>query len=118
MVTEEQNAAQLSQDKQIAKTMWVLLLTLIGNLLRTNAVWTVPPLSFLSLISDSHSMRAASVERLRIEWESLEVLEKTALVDSEAASFLQSLLIPRMHFVRATFVRLMEGAGSRMCLSS
>ena len=91
----------------MADTLWMMLVSLIGNLMQTSLMWKAPPLCFIGLTSDSEACRAEWLCKLRAGWESLERLERTAQSDTEAMSFCESMRLPREQFVRGTLIRLL-----------
>ena len=108
---EERTDFELEVDRQVAQTLWVFLVVLIGEIALTFFLYQTPPVLFVLLTHPTEKVQDDAMKRLRQYFEALENLEAFAhgeVPNDDVATFVANMFWPAEQWAREVFIALLE----------
>ena len=88
--------------------LWSFLVQLCSEIAMTGLTFKNPPFCMLSLVSPHNAVVYESLAMHALQWKAYTALEKTALEDHEASSWLEAAHVPRQQWPMQNFISLHE----------
>ena len=105
---QSRSRAQIASDDVVARSLFKLLITAVGNTVARIMTFEAPPVLFVGLTDSDMELSRDCLTRLRKLWCALEKLEAVIHTNEKAARFHQTLLWPWEHWAREMFLALYE----------